>query len=159
MLKLHTIDKQPDTRNSCNVPRFDFNSLQDTKNLITALKNHGIFIMSSLFTNQALDLLENEFDLLFSQHQRSIEIDDSEGCSKDLRIHSAEKNSALLQEAFCNNILFNNVCQTYTGKLGKRKTLIKHKEPIIFYKGNIITSYFLEKRKTFSKLNKRLIKS
>ncbi len=41
----------------------------------------------------------------------------------------------------------------------KRKILIKHNEPIVFYKGNIITSYFLEKRKTFSKLNKRLIKS
>ena len=99
--------------------------------LIDALKNHGIFVLSNLFTNQALDLLENEFDLLFSQRQNSIEIDDSEGCSKDLRIHHAEENSPLLQEAFCNNVLFNNICETYTGKLGKRKTLInylKHKQ-------------------------------
>ena len=41
----------------------------------------------------------------------------------------------------------------------KRRDLKKFKEPIVYYNGNIITSYFMENRKSFSKLNKRLIKS
>ena len=41
----------------------------------------------------------------------------------------------------------------------KRRDLKKFKEPIVYYNGNIITSYFVENRKSFSKLNKRLIKS
>ena len=49
--------------------------------------------------------------------------------------------------------------QNFGSLFRKRRNLMKHKERIVFYKGNIITSYFLEKRKTFSKLNKRLIKS
>jgi GT2 family glycosyltransferase len=49
--------------------------------------------------------------------------------------------------------------QNFGSLYRKRRTLMKDTQPIVFYKGNIISSYFLEKRKTFSKLNKRLIKS
>ena len=49
--------------------------------------------------------------------------------------------------------------QNFGSLYRKRRALMKYTHPIVFYKGNIITSYFLEKKKTFSKLNKRLIKS
>ncbi len=40
----------------------------------------------------------------------------------------------------------------------KRKHLKKNKEPIVKYNGNILIEYFLEKRKKYSQLNKRLFK-
>ena len=40
----------------------------------------------------------------------------------------------------------------------KRKALLKDAEPIVQYHGNILVNYYLEKRKTFSKLNKRQFK-
>ena len=43
--------------------------------------------------------------------------------------------------------------------LKKRAELKNDRAPILKYHGNILTSFFLERRKTFSKLNKRLIKS
>ena len=43
--------------------------------------------------------------------------------------------------------------------LKKRAKLKNDLAPILKYHGNILTSFFIERRKTFSKLNKRLIKS
>jgi hypothetical protein len=43
--------------------------------------------------------------------------------------------------------------------LKKRAKLKNDRAPILKYHGNILTSFFIERRKTFSKLNKRLIKS
>jgi len=43
--------------------------------------------------------------------------------------------------------------------LKKRAQLKKDRAPILKYHGNILTSFFIERRNTFSKLNKRLIKS
>lgn len=42
--------------------------------------------------------------------------------------------------------------------LKKRAKLKNDRAPILKYNGNILTSFFIERRKTFSKLNKRLIK-
>lgn len=42
--------------------------------------------------------------------------------------------------------------------LKKRAKLKNDHAPILKYHGNILTSFFIERRKTFSKLNKRLIK-
>ncbi len=45
------------------------------------------------------------------------------------------------------------------GTLLRKRALLKNdRAPILKYHGNILTSFFLERRKTFTKLNKRLIK-
>ena len=41
----------------------------------------------------------------------------------------------------------------------KRKALLKDASPIVKYRGNILINYYLEKRKTFSKLDKRKLNS
>ena len=41
----------------------------------------------------------------------------------------------------------------------KRKALLKDASPIVKYRGNILINYYLEKRKNFSKLDKRKLNS
>ncbi len=49
--------------------------------------------------------------------------------------------------------------KNFRSLLKKRALLKNDRSPIHRYHGNILTSFFLERRKAFSKLNKRLIKS
>ena len=49
--------------------------------------------------------------------------------------------------------------QNFRTLLKKRAQLKDHRAPLVKYNGNILISFFLERRKTFTKLNKRLIKS
>ncbi|MDB3905029.1 glycosyltransferase family 2 protein [Crocinitomicaceae bacterium] len=49
--------------------------------------------------------------------------------------------------------------KNFRSLLKKRALLKNDRSPVYRYHGNILTSFFLERRKTFSKLNKRLIKS
>lgn len=48
--------------------------------------------------------------------------------------------------------------QNFRSLLKKRAKLKVDRSPILKYHGNILSSFFLERRKVFSKLNKRLIK-
>ena len=47
--------------------------------------------------------------------------------------------------------------QNFIGLYKQRKLLLKNKEAIVKYKGNILINYYLEKRKTFALLDKRKI--
>ena len=49
--------------------------------------------------------------------------------------------------------------KNFRALIKKRAQLKADRTPILKYHGNILTSFFVERRKTFSKLNKRLIKS
>jgi hypothetical protein len=46
------------------------------------------------------------------------------------------------------------------GSLGRKRAKLKQDtSPILKYQGNIVSNYFLEKRKKYSQLNKRLFNS
>jgi hypothetical protein len=47
----------------------------------------------------------------------------------------------------------------FSGLYKKRKALLKDAEPIVKYRGNILVNYYLEKRKTFSTIDKRKLNS
>ena len=106
------------------VESFDFSSKPTADQLMGSLKKNGIFILSNLFTPEAIMLLQEEFNKIFLDKKELYYIDDKEGCSRDIRIEYANKYSKLYQTAFCENSFFNNLCLSYTGQLGERKTML-----------------------------------
>ena len=98
-------------------------------NLFLIVKNHKGWLFPILFKRMALDAIA-AYKFLF------------EG-----------KISYFWKVVLAHMSLYQNIIGLYK----QRKLLLKNKEAIVKYKGNILINYYLEKRKTFALLDKRKI--
>lgn len=83
--------------------------------VVNAINKDGICIIEDFFSDEQIDLLENEVDRLLTEQKGLIQIDDKEDCSKDERIFHAERHSKDIADLFANNSFINGVCKQYIG--------------------------------------------
>jgi hypothetical protein len=100
------------------------------------LKKYGICILKNFYNNEQIDILNNEFNIVFENSKDKIEILDKEDCSNDERIFHAEKYSIKIKEIFSDNVFLNNCAVRFKKNLNK-KTLINR---IVYEKNKIKNS-------------------
>tara|TARA_Y100000389_G_scaffold77600_2_gene74389 strand:- start:5932 stop:7203 length:1272 start_codon:yes stop_codon:yes gene_type:complete len=99
------------------------------------LKNFGICILLDYYRADELNILEDEYDNVFTNHKEKIEKSAKEECSNDERIFHVEKYSDKIKTLFNSNSLFEECAKSYNKRL-KKKTLINKVE----FKEGVITN-------------------
>ena len=119
------------------LPLIDCQHIKPT-NIITdkLLSKYGICILKNFYNNEQIDILNNEYNIVFENSKDKIEILDKEGCSNDERIFHAEKYSIKIKEIFSDNVFLNNCAVRFNKNLNK-KTLINK---IVYEKNKIKNS-------------------
>ena len=124
---LHDNDKIDATLSSLvdtNIPTLDCSMIKPKiDSVMMILKQFGICILKKYYSNDVVNIIENEFDTIFNEHSSKIEILDKENCSCDQRIFNVQKYSNPIKNIFSDDTLFNNCASRYNPNLNK-KTLI-----------------------------------
>ena len=121
------------------LPFLDCSIIKSNYNVISLLINqYGICILENYFNDDSINILNNEFDNIFLNYKKKVEILDKEGASKDERIFFAEKYSNLMKKYISDDILFNSCAKNY--KLLKNKSNINKKLLLnkLDYEDNVI---------------------
>ena len=121
------------------LPFLDCSIIKSNYNMISLLINqYGICILENYFNDDSINILNNEFDNIFLNYKKKVEILDKEGASKDERIFFSEKYSNLMKKYISDDILFNSCAKNY--KLLKNKSNFNKKLLInkLEYEDNII---------------------
>lgn len=106
------------------LPMLNCNYIEPKKDIILYfLKNNGICLLKNYYKKEIINKIKEEFDTIFLNNKKSIEILDKEDCSNDERIFHAERYSTYLKKNFSDNMLFNNIARVYNPRINK-KTLI-----------------------------------
>ena len=105
------------------------NYIKDNENILEKilinLKQDGICILTDYFNYESIVKFNDEFDNIFINQKKKIEILAKEKCSNDERIFHAEKYSNYIRDNFANNNLFNSLFEKYhKGIKATKKTLI-----------------------------------
>jgi len=91
-------------------------------NIITdkLLSKYGICILKNFYNKDHIDIILNEFDLIY---KNNIEILDNESSNNDKKKINIERDSLKIKELFSDNVFLNN-CATRLNKNLNKKTLI-----------------------------------
>ena len=96
--------------------------------LLDILRTDGIFILENYYSKEKIDVLNEEFDKVFKEHEDAIDILDKEDCSKDQRIFWSNQYSQPIDDIFANDPLLVNIATSYAGRSPNLNTLINYLE-------------------------------
>jgi len=103
------------------LPMFDCNIVKPSVYVThLLLKEYGICILENFFDDEAIKNFISEFDVVFENNKKHIEILDKEECSKDERMFFAEKYSDFIKNNFYNNSFLNEIALKYNKNLKKK---------------------------------------
>jgi hypothetical protein len=124
--------------NDNDIPIIDYkiNKLDDNK-ILNVIKKYGIIVIKNYYNKDILDNILSEFELIFQNRKKKIEILDKENCSNDERIFHAQKYSKFIKEKFADDKLFNMCAKHFNNKGLRKKTLINR---LVYEEGKIKNS-------------------
>tara|TARA_Y100000816_G_scaffold78562_1_gene53465 strand:- start:197 stop:1468 length:1272 start_codon:yes stop_codon:yes gene_type:complete len=119
------------------LPIFDCNIIKPSIYVTQLLlKEYGICILENFFDDEIITNFIKEFDIVFNNNKKNIEILDKEDCSQDERIFHCEKYSNYIKNNFSNNPFFNEIASKYKTNMNKKTLLNK----LVYEEGKIKNS-------------------
>lgn len=94
------------------------------KKILDILYAKGICVLKNYFSENDIQKFNQEFERIFHERKKDIQILNKEDCSNDERVFYAEKYSKFIRDKFSNNKLFDTICKKYTKAPFNKKTLI-----------------------------------